>query len=336
MFENIFLTFILPIVSGFSVAIIATWLLERLGGVVGGILATTPHLIVVGTAFILAYANTPEDALIGIYSSIISILLDVMYLHCWKYIPEYFSHINVYCLLFISLIIWFICAFICYLLISTYLVSASIIVYQILAIGITIILIIIGIIGNIKHYESPKGSNRVSLKTHLIRGCGAGIIVLVVSLSAELNHTIIAGLFNSFPVMFTVSMTSLWITQGKAVSLGAISPMILGLMSLNVFTLGVGTFVQYIFKTKKQYMKNMELILFSSWIAAILVISIPTFVLIRFLRSRIISKESQKELAIAVTPPMRHTSANTDNPSVQNAAGNNNNNDPPLSAETAL
>ena len=280
------LTTVLPAVLGFSVAIIATWLLERLGGIIGGILATTPHLFVVGTAFILANSNTPHDALIGVYSSIFSVLLDIIYLHAWKYIPKYFPNINVCSIVFWSFVIWFICAFICYLIISTLLVSATILAYQLLTIIMTIILIIIGIIGNIKYYNAPKGNNRVSLGIHLIRGFACGIVTLVVSLSAELNYPIIAGLFNSFPILFTVSMASLWITQGKAVSLGALSPMILGVTCVNVFAISVATFVQYIFKTKNQYVHNMGIILFGSWIAAIVIISIPTFLLIRLLRQK--------------------------------------------------
>lgn len=166
MLETEILGWVLPLLLGFVVTILATWLLESRGGIVGGVLATTPHIVVVGTVFILLNIDNQKDALIANYSAIFSIVSNIVYLYCWKYIPLYFENANLCCVFTVSLLMWFICAFIYYIIGSTLLESQNINIYQISATVVTILQVITGIVGNYKYYEAPKGQNKVSWKVH--------------------------------------------------------------------------------------------------------------------------------------------------------------------------
>lgn len=122
------------------------------------------------------------------------------------------------------------------------------------------------------------------------------------SLSAQENQAIIAGLVNPFPAMFTVSMVSLWLSQGKAVGIGAVSPMVLGITSLNVFVLVVGIFLQHVYTQHQQYVKYMPIILSVAYVSAITSISIPTYLFFRYLTSQTRQKSKKDDDTIATKP----------------------------------
>ncbi len=84
---------------------------------------------------------------------------------------------------------------------------------------------------------SPAGQRKVKLPTLVARGVLATIAIAVAILLAERGSPLAAGVAAVFPAIFLTTMVSLWASQGQAVQVGAVGPMILGCTSVSVFAL---------------------------------------------------------------------------------------------------
>ncbi|KAJ1500511.1 hypothetical protein HMI54_015158 [Coelomomyces lativittatus] len=75
--------------------------------------------------------------------------------------------------------------------------------------------------------RAPKGHARTPWYIYLIRGLGTGCTTAL-GIYVSTTHAYLGGLITVFPVIFTTTVVSVWIYQGKAVSQGAIGPLMLG------------------------------------------------------------------------------------------------------------
>jgi hypothetical protein len=87
-----------------------------------------------------------------------------------------------------------------------------------------------------KIVPSPGGTNAVpghvlAARSLLAASAVAGSVAL-----GEVNRTA-GGMLSVFPAIFLTTMTGLWLSQGDAVPLGAIGPMIIGAVSVPIYAI---------------------------------------------------------------------------------------------------
>jgi hypothetical protein len=84
---------------------------------------------------------------------------------------------------------------------------------------------------------APAGSARVPRTVLLARaGLAAAAIGSALTLKATFGG-LVAGIASVFPAIFLTTMVGLWLSQGAAVPLGAVGPMMLGATSVGLYAL---------------------------------------------------------------------------------------------------
>ena len=128
--------------------------------------------------------------------------------------------------LLVSLVAWFVAAFIVTWLESyTSQLGIPLWVYSIC---IMLICVFVGIILCWSLPPTPKGKNKVSVATHLLRGLACMCCIFVSSWLSSSGLGMFAGAFSGFPAIFSTSIVSVSLAQGASVATGAVGPMIIG------------------------------------------------------------------------------------------------------------
>lgn len=105
------------------------------------------------------------------------------------------------------------------------------------ALGATAMIVTLGLIATSGGGLSPKGRAPVSWLTLSARGLFAGVAVFAAVLLARSSSGVTSGVAAVFPAIFWTSMVSVWLSQGAAVSSGAVGPMMLGSSSVALYAL---------------------------------------------------------------------------------------------------
>lgn len=216
------------------VAIAATVAIERLGGRVGGLLATVPTTIVPAAVFIwwAAPQGAAFEGAMGMVPA--GMLLNAAFLWLWKVVPARvrLTHDGARLLLItlVNLGLWALGAFAMVLLAER--IEALRLGLLTLCIGLGL-----GLAVTRTARPAPKGDRPVTLGTLLMRGLAAAAAIGLAVHLATLGSPLLAGIAAVFPAIFLTSMVALWISQGEAVPTGAVGPMMLGGMSVSVYAL---------------------------------------------------------------------------------------------------
>lgn len=93
---------------------VATMLIETFGGIYGGVLATSPTIVVACIYTIIKFSNTHNDVIESLYIIPVSVLLDIIYLGSWIYGPRVVNrffkgnkYIYIAIMFFFTISIWF-------------------------------------------------------------------------------------------------------------------------------------------------------------------------------------------------------------------------------------
>ena len=221
------------------VAILATVLIERRGGAIGGII-TLPTTIVPASIGIWIGVNADIVSFTAAMSMVpIGMLLNVLFLGSWRILPMYLEdkfpekYLVIVVAIF-SVIFWLITAggF-------TFLIEEISHFVNPFFIGISAVLIafILGYVAVARGVNAPSGSNSVSLFSITMRGMAAGVAIGLSVWIAELGLPFISGVVSVLPAIFLTTMVSLWLAQGRAVPVGATGPMMLGSSSVSIYAL---------------------------------------------------------------------------------------------------
>jgi hypothetical protein len=219
---------LIPAVLAGCVAIGATVAIERLGGRLGGLLATLPSTIVPASLGI--WAAKPA-ALAGAMDAVgPGMLLNAIFLWLWRVVPPRINERRLArrltTITVITLAAWLVGALA--------IVGLGEVVPDSLWLGAggLICLLIVGVLGSLGRRPAPAGRRRVGPGTLLTRGVFAALAIAVAIAVAQLGHPIAAGVASVFPAIFLTTMISIWISQGEAVQAGAVGPMMLGSASV--------------------------------------------------------------------------------------------------------
>ena len=218
------------------VAILATISIEKFGGKLGGLLSSIPSTVVPASIGFWFAAQDQNAFLQSIYTVPLGMLVNGLFLYSWRILPSKISNakslIQQLLLMIIgSLGVWAIGAF-----------SLMQILHRIdnlpaWSLGGFCTLLIFGILACRGNPPAPKGGNRISVITLLSRGILAGLAIGFAVFLASLGSSLLAGMTSVFPAIFLTTMVSIWLSQGQAVQLGAVGPMILGSASVAFYAL---------------------------------------------------------------------------------------------------
>ena len=229
---------LLPALFAGLVAILATVVIERGGGALGGII-TLPTTIVPASIGIWGGVSGIEPFSHAMSMVPIGMLLNVAFLGSWRILPRMMgiktNGVNlVFAVSIISIFIWSLFAWI-----STFVVEMISDDIGPSRIGLlaTAFAVIIGVFAVKTNLPAPPGINKVGIFTLFLRGLAAGSAIAASVWIAGLGLPFISGMVSVFPAIFLTTMVSLWISQGAEVPVGATGPMMLGSASVSIYAL---------------------------------------------------------------------------------------------------
>lgn len=223
------------------IAIVSTIAIEKLGGTLGGVLATTPTTIVPYSVG-LVLADTPLDDIdTAMFSVPIGICLTTFYLILWREVPKWavverlggtYRQLAVVLPLLVGC--WVGCATLIALLLLPQLVAAGIPMWLSGVAGLLLSFLIGVAVIFYRHQPAPKGKKKMTLLMYLSRGVLAGVAIGV-SLIISSVSPVAGGVASVFPSITTTTMVMLWIQQGRELPAGAAGPMMLGNMAVSTY-----------------------------------------------------------------------------------------------------
>jgi len=223
--------------SGLGAATLASLItraIELLGGKRGGVLGTIPTTIIPASLGVW-YAN-PSAFDEAMWAVPPGMCLNAMFLWLWRALPPripqgWSLHAQLSLMSACSLSLWALGA------LSWVTLLRPALDPQRGALGATLAIILLGGLATRGERESPKGKASVSWGTLSARGVFAGVAVASAVLLAQRSSGVISGVASVFPAIFWTSMVSVWLSQGSAVSSGAVGPMMLGSSSVALYAL---------------------------------------------------------------------------------------------------
>lgn len=227
------------LVSGL-VAIGATVAIERWGGRLGGVLGSVPTTIVPASLGIAASsASVPafQQAMLAVPAGM---LLNALFLWSWRALPGRLPAAwrlgpRLALVVVLSLSGWALGAVVVVQGGATW--RAAGLPMGPLGLGTTLLLLLSGLAACLRPLPAPRGARRVGLSTLLGRGLLAATAIGASVLVAATGQPLLAGIASVFPAIFLTTMLSLWLSQGQAVPVGAVGPMMLGSTSVATYAL---------------------------------------------------------------------------------------------------
>ena len=224
------------------VAVAATVAVERLGGRIGGVLATVPTTIVPATAAI--WLSLPDEA--GALESYrvsmalvpVGMLLCGCVLATWRLLPQRLPRAwsgkrRMWCTLAASVCVWATGSM--GVVIAEHVADPSVVVATACgAAGWMLTLALGAALWRISHH-APRGHRRVGAATLAMRGAAAGLAIAASAVVAQAGWPIASGIASTFPAIFLTTMVATWIAQGSGVPTGATGPMVLGSLSVGAY-----------------------------------------------------------------------------------------------------
>jgi hypothetical protein len=294
-----------------AVAIGVTVAIERLGGLFGSVLGTTPTTVIASSVG-LASVFSGETLRASMFSIPPGMFINAGFLLVWKYLPpklpESWSKVK-RCLALVaaSLSLWFCGAFILVLLnrggdrnyqtveLWGYLTAAA-------AFGVGLFACLA------QPLTSVKGTNKIPLKNLLLRGTMA-FCAIATSVMVSAIDDVAAGFTSTFPAIFLTTQVSLYLQQTSALTISSVGPMILGSISVAFYAIVFALFTTQPVDPaangaaagesgagldNPQHSMNPLLAALASWSLSILCVSIPVAFFLRWRRAQCEKKAQEK------------------------------------------
>ena len=226
--------------AGF-VAVGATVAVERLGGRLGGVLATTPSTIVAAAAGVFVAAPSEAAFQAAMSATPSGMLLNALFLWLWRLLPPHLPKWGLGARLgmmaALSLGAWLIGAFGVVSVLGPIRAAGDTPTLLWIGAGVTATAIGLGLLTS-RGIAPPSSPPRpVPFGVLIARGLFAALAVSVAVIWSRLGGPLAAGMASVFPVIFLTTMVSLWLSQGEAVQSGAVGPMMLGSTAVSAFAL---------------------------------------------------------------------------------------------------
>ena len=273
------------------IAILATVAIEKLGGTMGGVLATTPTTIL-PFSFALALSGASYDSITSTMFSVpVGICLTSLYLLLWREVPRLslVARLPSSCQQ-LSLVLP--------LLLSFWVGGACLLVYllplieqagvSIVVVGVTALLLsfTIGVaVIFSRDVPAPTGKRSVTAFQYLSRGLLAGSTIGL-SLVISSVSPVAGGVASVFPSVTTTTMVMLWVQQGREVPAGAAGPMMLGNGSVSSFCLLFALLYPAMDLRGVPLPLTLTAVCLVCWVLATVFVSVPIFALLHWRKGR--------------------------------------------------
>jgi hypothetical protein len=246
--EQVATPWLLPLISGLSaggVAVAVTLLIERLGGVRGGLLATLPTTIVpasIGLWLQLTHPDLPtSDEGPQRFSEAMwvtppTVCLNAGFLWLWAVLPPRLPErwslgARLTAMSAGGIGAWLLGAW-AWVRFGDALCPPWVAAWCGVALTFSL-----GMLATRAPRPAPRGARRVGVGVLLLRALGACLAIGLAVGVARVAPGAIAGVLSVFPAIFWTTMVSLWLSQGVAVPAGAVGPMMLGTGSVGAYAL---------------------------------------------------------------------------------------------------
>jgi hypothetical protein len=234
---------VISAVAAGLVAILATVAIEKLGGRRGGVVGTLPTTIVPAAIGFWWGAATTADFQHALYVVPAGMMVNALFLWSWRVLPPrlpaWSLRSRLLGMLAASLGAWTLMALL--LLRATQGYREAGLPMAIWGWGFFVASVAFAAMACIRHAPAPSGTRRVGPIVLMGRGVlAASAIGLAVALSTVAGP-VMAGIVSIFPAIFLTTMMALWVSQGEAVPVGAVGPMMLGSTSVSAFALLAAT-----------------------------------------------------------------------------------------------
>ena len=239
---NVIIALISSLLSCF-IAILSTIAIEKLGGTLGGVIATTPTTILPYSFGLVLAGTSVADIDTAMFSVPVGILITTFYLILWREVTRWkvverlggtYGQLAV--VLPALVVAWCGAAVFVVLVLLPQLDVAGV---PLKATGPVCILLSF-LIGTAvifhRHQPAPKGKKKMTLLMYLSRGLLAGIAIGISLVISSLSP-VAGGVASVFPSITTTTMVMLWIQQGRDVPAGAAGPMMLGNVAVSSYCL---------------------------------------------------------------------------------------------------
>jgi hypothetical protein len=311
------LLLIICAVTTATTSVLCAVVIEKYGGVIGGIISTLPMTIVpYSVGYVVAHSpetysdsDTESATMIALdevdktmYSVPIGIFTNMIYLFAWRTLPTLdcfggfrmrFSHTRqLLYLLPLALSSWFLAAaaFIfslnCYDDLSSRRIIGVSFVSGSLVFGFSILFL--------RPIASPAASTMSPYYVNIARAIFSGCSIVASLYISDWNAEV-SGVTSVFPAVFTITIVSLWISHGQGVPHGALGPMILGTICVDAYTISFAQLHPYLYRNLEVTWLECAIITAAiSWVIAVTGWSLPIFCFIRWWRRRIQQQQTDE------------------------------------------
>ncbi len=229
---------LLPAAFAGLVAVGVTLSVERWGGRVGGLIGTLPTTIVPASIGIYLQSEEPGAFEAAMVAAPLGMFINAIFLALWRVIPPRLPPLTLTARLALmsacSLTIWLALALGVVLALNALKTSGA----SLIAIGwgATATMALVGVWACLNAPPAPAGRRRIGPLTVMSRGLLAASAIAAAVWLAAVGGPVAAGVAAVFPAIFLTTMVSLWLSQGEAVQVGAVGPMMLGSTSVALFS----------------------------------------------------------------------------------------------------
>lgn len=221
------------------VAVLVTRAIERFGGRLGGLLGTIPTTIVPASMGFYVGAPDVDSFRASLLMVPSGMLLSAVFLWIWRVVPPRRPAMSLATYLALttalSLGVWLALGVAVVAGTAAYRASGG--SMDVHGLVVFVLAWVVGLAACWAERPSPAGARPVSWSTLIARsGMAAVAIGLAVGMQAFAG-ALVAGVFSVFPAIFLTTMLSLSWSQGDAVRVGAVGPMMLGSTSVSAYAL---------------------------------------------------------------------------------------------------
>jgi hypothetical protein len=270
---------------GTFVSILFTGLIYKFGGALGGVLSSTPSLLIPSTVGIVLQYYDDE---VGLSSSMFSVpigsIILLLYTFTWKivlYLPEHWGSIRKLLLtIFLTYCVWGSLTVTVFYT-TNYIKEQYNLPHLNVYIGLSCFASQL-FIGPFLLYHAPDQPPPSSAKINIIATVIRSFFVFCVVFSAVMLVLVdptASGLATSFPAVFPSTIINIWLSQGPDYALGTLGPLISGCISGPIYTTLLYTFIQ-LFRSNMDMIATIAVSVILAFISAVVFGTISARVLV--------------------------------------------------------
>ena len=272
-----------------TTATLATVLIEKLGGSIGGVLASSPSTIVIFAVATAVSADSQTDLITTLYFSAVGLFGDAVFLWLWRVLPAvpwFARHVHdrsrlnqAVVMTMVTIGFWMVYAIV--LIFSSQALLNAGVPNRVIGCLFWAANVAFGLYTVLYRYVPPprlerQTSHLAYLGRFCLGACSIGISIGISSISP-----VAGGVGSMFPNTFLASMFTLWVLHGAKLPHSAIGPLMLGAVSSPFYAAMFGELLPLLSRSLS-FVPALVVTAFLSEGVAITAISLPVYHIVRW------------------------------------------------------